>query len=304
MGSRAHGRVFVPRGGSPSQEEEGSSEEGEVVGQQLGESQGIERGLFPGTPDLFELGPLDFDGDDSGEHGAALLPWEEEKGSPRAANRMTSKGRRGRRGRAADAFSRLCGGVGDTPPGTAAWEEQRLGSIKTWGYDSDYAGGARGCALARVALMGRGKMVVQGFIIFQRTLVRKQIPYSGSMTKMPVGVFLPDIQLFYAHLAERAITHSLEKGRTWSFTNSGNLLLHLKLHLRMNDHPTDVQLQTSWRWARVLPGGAPTCCGGSREVPGRCPGSVGGKVGASSVVNNIPRPGPARSLPHTSLLPC
>ncbi|KAJ1101749.1 hypothetical protein NDU88_006813 [Pleurodeles waltl] len=145
MVSRAHGRVFVPRGGSPSQEEEGSSEEGEVVGQQLGESQGMESGLFPGTPDLFELGPLDFDGDDSGEHGAALLPWEEEKGSPRAANRMSSTGRRGRRGRAADAFSRLCGGVGDTPPGTAAWEEQRLGSIKTWGYDSDYAGGARGC---------------------------------------------------------------------------------------------------------------------------------------------------------------
>ncbi|XP_069098457.1 uncharacterized protein [Pleurodeles waltl] len=155
MGSRAHGRVFVPRGGSPSQEEEGSSEEGEVVGQQLGESQGIERGLFPGTPDLFELGPLDFDGDDSGEHGAALLPWEEEKGSPRAANRMTSKGRRGRRGRAADAFSRLCGGVGDTPPGTAAWEEQRLGSIKTWGYDSDYAGGARGCGKS-------GKGVLKG----------------------------------------------------------------------------------------------------------------------------------------------
>ncbi|KAJ1082630.1 hypothetical protein NDU88_002795 [Pleurodeles waltl] len=59
---------------------------------------------------------------------------------------MTSTGRRGRRGRAADASSRLCGGVGDTPPGTAAWEEQRLGSVKTWGYDSDYAGGARGIA--------------------------------------------------------------------------------------------------------------------------------------------------------------
>ncbi|KAJ1218194.1 hypothetical protein NDU88_005777 [Pleurodeles waltl] len=151
MRSRAHGRVFGPRGGSLSQEEEGSSEEGEVVGQQLVESQGIKRGVFPGTPDLVELGPLDFDGDDSGEHGAALIPWDEEKVSPRAANRMTSTGRRGRRGRAADASSRLCGGVGDTPPGTAAWEQQRLGSVKTWGYDSDYAGGARG--------IGNGKML-------------------------------------------------------------------------------------------------------------------------------------------------
>ncbi|KAJ1155056.1 hypothetical protein NDU88_007792 [Pleurodeles waltl] len=70
----------------------------------------------PGTPDLFGHGTLDFEEDDPGEQGAALIPWEEEKAGPRAASRMASSGRYGRQRRAADAFSGRCGGVGDAPP--------------------------------------------------------------------------------------------------------------------------------------------------------------------------------------------
>ncbi|KAJ1140961.1 hypothetical protein NDU88_007298 [Pleurodeles waltl] len=87
-----------------------------------------------------ENGPLDFDEEDPGEQGAALVPWEEVKGSPMAASRMASTGRHGRRRRAADASSRLCGGVGDAPPDAAAWDEQRLGPVKKWVNERDYAG--------------------------------------------------------------------------------------------------------------------------------------------------------------------
>ncbi|KAJ1210406.1 hypothetical protein NDU88_005770 [Pleurodeles waltl] len=95
---------------------------------------------LPGTPDLFEHGPLDFEGDDPGEQGAALLPWEEEKAGPRAASRMASTGRRSWRMRAADASAGLCGREGVTPPDAAAWEEQRLGSKKKWLYEGESAG--------------------------------------------------------------------------------------------------------------------------------------------------------------------
>ncbi|XP_069061884.1 uncharacterized protein [Pleurodeles waltl] len=138
------GRGTGPLGGDRPREEEGSSvsEEEGVLEAGFGEGQLIGRVGAPGTPDLFGHGPLDFEDDDPGEQRAALSPWEEEKASPRAASRMASSGRRGRRRRAADASARLCGGVGDAPPDAAAWEEQRLGPVRQW----RYGGEAAGCA--------------------------------------------------------------------------------------------------------------------------------------------------------------
>ncbi|KAJ1166535.1 hypothetical protein NDU88_006935 [Pleurodeles waltl] len=135
-------RVIGPLGGSrPKEEEDGSeSEEEGVLGECLGERQVLEGVGAPGTPDLFEHGPLDFEEEDPGEQGAALAPWDEEKASPRAASRMTSTERRGRRRRAADASARLCGGVGNAPPDAAAWEEQRLGPVRKWRYEGESAG--------------------------------------------------------------------------------------------------------------------------------------------------------------------
>ncbi|KAJ1108793.1 hypothetical protein NDU88_006163 [Pleurodeles waltl] len=56
---------------------------------------------------------------------------------------MALAGRRGRQRRAADASSRLCGGVGDAPPDAAAWEEQRLGPVIKRVNEREYAGCAR-----------------------------------------------------------------------------------------------------------------------------------------------------------------
>ncbi|KAJ1206861.1 hypothetical protein NDU88_002254 [Pleurodeles waltl] len=138
------GRGTGPLGGDRPREEVGSSvsEEEGVLEAGFGEGQLSGRVGAPGTPDLFGHGPLDFEDDDPGEQRAALSPWEEEKASPRAASRMASSGRHGRRRRAADASARLCGGVGDAPPDAAAWEEQRLGPVRQW----RYGGEAAGCA--------------------------------------------------------------------------------------------------------------------------------------------------------------
>ncbi|KAJ1186420.1 hypothetical protein NDU88_003201 [Pleurodeles waltl] len=138
----APGRVIGRLGGSRPREEEGSSESEEegVLGACLGERQVVEGVGAPGTPDLFEHGPLDFEEEDPGEQGAALVPWDEEKASPRAASRMASTGRRGRRRRAADASARLCGSVGNAPPDAAAWEEQRLGPVSKWRYEGESVG--------------------------------------------------------------------------------------------------------------------------------------------------------------------
>ncbi|KAJ1210806.1 hypothetical protein NDU88_006168 [Pleurodeles waltl] len=124
----APGMVYGSQGGGTSGEEEGSSGEGGDIGGEIGKVR-EERGefLLPSTPDLVGQGPLDFDEEDPGEQGAALVPWEEVKAGPGAASRMASSGRRGRRRRAADASSGRCGGVGDAPPDAAAWEEQRPG---------------------------------------------------------------------------------------------------------------------------------------------------------------------------------
>ncbi|KAJ1165838.1 hypothetical protein NDU88_006255 [Pleurodeles waltl] len=141
----APGRVFGPRVGGTSGEEEGSSVEGEVAEEFLGRERQVTEGIFlPSTPDLFEQGPLDFDEEDPGEQRAALVPWEEVKASPRAASWMASTGRRGRRRRAADASLRL-GGLGHAPPNAAAWEEQRLGPGRRWGTERVY-GGCAGCS--------------------------------------------------------------------------------------------------------------------------------------------------------------
>ncbi|KAJ1208799.1 hypothetical protein NDU88_004182 [Pleurodeles waltl] len=136
----APGRFIGPLGGGMAREEEGSSEEEGVTGADLGKRQVMEGVGLPGTPDLFEHGPLDFEEEDPGEQGAALVPWDEEKASPRAASRMASTGRRNGRRRAADASARLCGSVGVTPPDAAAWEEQRLGPVKKWLYEGESAG--------------------------------------------------------------------------------------------------------------------------------------------------------------------
>ncbi|KAJ1123486.1 hypothetical protein NDU88_001955 [Pleurodeles waltl] len=139
------GRGTGPLGGNRLREDAGSSESEEegVLGAGWGEGQLSGRVGAPGTPDLFGHGPLDFEEEDPGEQRAALSPWEEEKASPRAASRMASSGRRGRRRRAADASARLCGSVGDAPPDAAAWEEQRLGPVRQWRYEGEAAGCAQ-----------------------------------------------------------------------------------------------------------------------------------------------------------------
>ncbi|KAJ1127497.1 hypothetical protein NDU88_005896 [Pleurodeles waltl] len=130
----------TPRiGGNASKEQPGYFGD-RRVGTGSSERQVLEGVGAPGTPDLFEHGPLDFEEEDPGEQGAALAPWDEEKASPRAASRMTSTERRGRRRRAADASARLCGGVGNAPPDAAAWEEQRLGPVRKWRYEGESAG--------------------------------------------------------------------------------------------------------------------------------------------------------------------
>ncbi|KAJ1131784.1 hypothetical protein NDU88_010117 [Pleurodeles waltl] len=138
--SGAPGQVSGPLGGAMARDEEVSSEEEEAPGADLVMRQVIGGVGLPGTPDLFEHGPLDFEEDDPGEQGAALLPWEEEKAGPRAASRMASTGRRSWRRRAADASGGLCGREGVTPPDAAAWEEQRLGSENKWLYEGESAG--------------------------------------------------------------------------------------------------------------------------------------------------------------------
>ncbi|KAJ1170920.1 hypothetical protein NDU88_002791 [Pleurodeles waltl] len=138
--SGAPGRFPGSHSGGMAMEEEGSSEEGVVLCADGGRRQVMEGVGLPGTPDLFEQDPLDFEDEDPGEQGAALAPWDEEKASPRAASRMASTGRRSRRRRAADASARLCGSVGGTPPDAAAWEEQRLGPVRQWQYDGEAAG--------------------------------------------------------------------------------------------------------------------------------------------------------------------
>ncbi|KAJ1194013.1 hypothetical protein NDU88_003308 [Pleurodeles waltl] len=137
----APGRGFGPQGGGTSGEEEGSSVEGEVAEEFSGRERQVAEGIFlPSTPDLFEQGPLDFDEEDPGEQRAALVPWEEVKASPRAASRMASTGRCGRRRRVADTSSRLCGGLGHAPPNATAWEEQRLGPRRRRGTERVSAG--------------------------------------------------------------------------------------------------------------------------------------------------------------------
>ncbi|KAJ1123825.1 hypothetical protein NDU88_002292 [Pleurodeles waltl] len=120
----------------------GSSGDGEDIGEGEFEEREVKGGFeLPGTPDLIGQGPLDFDEEDPGEQGEALVPWEEAKAGPRVASRMASSGRCGRRRRAADASSGLCGGVGDAPPDAAAWEEQRPGPVNKWmGNAREYAG--------------------------------------------------------------------------------------------------------------------------------------------------------------------
>ncbi|KAJ1169335.1 hypothetical protein NDU88_001228 [Pleurodeles waltl] len=146
-------RVYGSRGVGTSGEEEGSSGEGGDIGRDKGKVR-EERGVFlyPSTSDLVWQGPLDFDEEDPGEQGAALIPWEEVKAGPGAASQMALSGWRGRRWRAADAYSGRCGGVGDAPP-TA-----RLGrsNVQARHRDGLRTQGSMQVVLGVVAMVSRG----------------------------------------------------------------------------------------------------------------------------------------------------
>ncbi|KAJ1145498.1 hypothetical protein NDU88_011784 [Pleurodeles waltl] len=168
--------------GVTSGEEDGSSGDGGNIGEGETEEREVVGGFgSPGTPDLLEQGPLDFDEDDPGEQGAALVPWDEEKAGPRSASRMASSGRCGRRRRAAEASSGRCGSVGDAPSDAAAWEEQCPGPAYKW------KGNARGFASC-ACCGGQGEQVWRkGAVREERmsdvSLEEGELPTSGSETE-------------------------------------------------------------------------------------------------------------------------